>query len=293
MIQCTKALFIRATRRYSAAATIIAAQDLAGISKSKHAIKPLTYPTFGSVEEERQHRKERMAAAFRVFAKRGYDEGVAGHISVRDPEDPSRFWLNPLAQHFSTIKASDLILVDETGEILEGDRPVNRAAFQIHGAIHKHHSHVTAICHTHSKHARAFSAFGKELKMYNQDCCRFYKSHGVYRQFGGVVFTEEEGVNISKSLGQQNKILILQNHGIVSVGKSVDEAAFWFMTFEDLCETQLQIEQSRRAGFEPIEIGNKEAEYTHESIGSSFKGWLNFQGYYDEILKMTKGDFLK
>ena len=223
------------------------------------------YPVFNSLDEERQHRKERLAAAFRIFAKNGDDEGVAGHISVRGTVDPTKLWLNPLAQHFSTIKVSDLILVDETGEIIEGDRPINRAAFEIHGAIHKHHPQVTAICHTHSKFARAFSAFGQELKMYNQDCCSFYKSHGV---------------------------LILQNHGIVSVGETVDEASFWYMCFEKLCETQLQIEAATRTGFEPFTIDDQTATYTQESIGSHYKGWLNFQGYYDEILKLTNGDFL-
>lgn len=266
--------------------------NLAGISKSKHKIKALTYPVFNSLEEERQHRKERLAAAFRIFAKNGYDEGVAGHISVRDPVDPTKFWLNPLAQHFSTIKISDLILVDETGEIIEGDRPINRAAFEIHGAIHKHHPQVTAICHTHSKYAKAFSAFGQELKMYNQDCCRFYKSHGIYREFGGVVFTEEESMKICDALGKNNKVLILQNHGIVSVGETVDEASFWYMCFEKLCETQLQIEAATHAGFEPFIIDDQAATYTQESIGSHYKGWLNFQGYYDEILKLTEGDFL-
>lgn len=267
--------------------------ELAGLSKSRNNIQKLTFPVFESLHEERNYKKARLAAAFRIFAKNGFDEGVAGHISVRDPLDETKFWLNPLAQHFSTIKSSDLILVDHSGEIIEGGKQINRAAFEIHGAIHKYHPHVNAICHAHSKFGRAFSAFGEEIKMYNQDACRFYNSHGVYKDFGGVVFNEEEGHKISAVLGTSNKILILQNHGILSVGDTVDEAAFWYMSFEKACETQLQIEASSHDGFQPKVISDEAAQYTVQNIGTAYKGWLNFQGYYDEILKLTKGDFLK
>jgi ribulose-5-phosphate 4-epimerase/fuculose-1-phosphate aldolase len=66
------------------------------------------------------------------FAERGFDEGVAGHISVRDPILTDHFWLNPLSQHFSQISVSDLILVNEDGDVVIGDEPINAAAFAIH-----------------------------------------------------------------------------------------------------------------------------------------------------------------
>ena len=77
-------------------------------------------PKFETVDQERRHRKERLAAAFRLFAKFGFDEGVAGHITVRDPERPDCFWVNPFGVHFGQIHASDLILVDHTGAVIEG-----------------------------------------------------------------------------------------------------------------------------------------------------------------------------
>ena len=82
-------------------------------------------PKFDSVEAERLHRKQRLAASFRLFARFGFDEGVAGHITARDPELLDHFWVNPFAMHFSQIKVSDLILVNEQGEVVylltEGD----------------------------------------------------------------------------------------------------------------------------------------------------------------------------
>src|SRR5215468_7060080 len=93
-------------------------------------------PTFKSVEEERLHRKQRLAAAFRLFAKFGFDEGVAGHITARDPERTDHFWVNPFGVDFSMIRVSDLVLVNHKGEVVEGDQSVNAAAFAIHSQVH-------------------------------------------------------------------------------------------------------------------------------------------------------------
>jgi hypothetical protein len=83
-------------------------------------------PVFESLIEERRHRKEQLAAAFRLFAKFGFDEGVAGHITARDPERTDHFWVNPFGMHFSHIRVSDLLLVNDLGEVVEGDRPGER-----------------------------------------------------------------------------------------------------------------------------------------------------------------------
>src|SRR3954464_9687905 len=107
-------------------------------------------PTFDSVEEERLHRKQRLAAAFRLFSRFGFDEGVAGHITARDPERTDHFWVNPFGMHFGHIRVSDLVLVNHRGEVVEGNRTVNAAAFAIHGAIHNARPDVIAAAHAHS-----------------------------------------------------------------------------------------------------------------------------------------------
>src|ERR1700743_3986392 len=93
-------------------------------------------PVFSSVEAERKYRKEQLAAGFRLFGKFGFSEGVAGHITVRAPEHPEYFWVNPFGMSFNRIKASDLILVDHKGDVIEGPRPVNRAALVIASRVH-------------------------------------------------------------------------------------------------------------------------------------------------------------
>src|ERR1700693_4917866 len=93
-------------------------------------------PTFATAAEERQHRKRGLAAAFRLFSRFGFDEGVAGHITARDPERRDHFWVNPFGMHFGQIRASDLILVNHRGDVVEGKYPVNGAGFAIHSQVH-------------------------------------------------------------------------------------------------------------------------------------------------------------
>jgi len=264
-----------------------------GKTTSGKRLKIRTYPKFESLEEERLYRKQHLAAAFRVFADRGFDEGVAGHISVRDPILTDHFWLNPLSQHFSQICVSDLILVNEDGDVVIGDEPINAAAFAIHSEIHKARPDVHAACHAHSVYGKAFSVFGRPLDMITQDATRFYKSHAVYDNFGGVVLDREEGKRIAKALGT-GKAAILQNHGLLTVGGSVDEAAFWFISLDKTCHAQLLVDAaSAGSGYKKILISDEEAAFSYTQTGVPEKGWLAFQGYYDEQLAKTQGAFLK
>ena len=119
-------------------------------------------PIHTTVEEERLHRKQRLAAAFRMFSKCGFDEGVAGHITARDPEKLDHFWVNPFGMHFSQIRVSDLILVDREGRVVEGDRMINAAAFAIHSQVHEARPDVVAAAHAHSVYGKSWSSLGRE-----------------------------------------------------------------------------------------------------------------------------------
>ena len=109
-------------------------------------------PSFSGPAEERLHRKRVLAASYRLFARFGFDEGVAGHITARDPERKDCFWVNPFGKYFGAIKASDLCLCDHDGNVLEGQGPINRAAFAIHSRVHAARPDVTAV----TAFARAF-----------------------------------------------------------------------------------------------------------------------------------------
>ncbi|MDB9361388.1 class II aldolase/adducin family protein [Nodularia spumigena CS-588/02] len=237
-------------------------------------------PTFTSLVDERLHRKQRLTAALRLFALYGFDEGIAGHITARDPEHPEHFWVNPLAMHFSLIKVSDLILVNQQGEVISGNYPVNQAAFAIHSQIHAARPDVVAAAHAHSIYGKSWSSLGRLLDPLTQDACSFYQDHSLFNDYTGVVLEVEEGQRISQTLGS-NKAIILKNHGLLTVGHSVDEAAWWFITMERSCQAQLLAEATGK----PHLIKPEYASLANTQVGSHYLGWLSFQPLYEMIVR--------
>ncbi|KAJ5174535.1 aldolase [Penicillium canariense] len=246
-------------------------------------------PKFNSCAEKRQWQLQHMAGAFRVFAREGYAEGISGHISVRDPEFEDRFWINPLGVHFGMLKASDMVCVTVDGEVIGGNSAgsINAAGFQIHSAVHRSRKDVHAICHTHSVHGRAWSAFAKPLQMINQDVCYFYKAHSVYSNYGGIANEASEGENIAKSLGD-GKAVILMNHGLLTVGETVDEAAFLFCLMERSCKVQLLAHQT---GLEKQIVSDEEAAYNFKMASTPETLFAEFQPHFQFEEYLSKGDF--
>jgi len=237
-------------------------------------------PSFATVEEERMHRKVRLAAAFRMFSKAGLDEGVAGHITVRDPEHPESYWVNPFGMHFSLIKQSDLVRVDESGQVVEGGRAVNGAAVAIHCAVHAARPDIIAAAHAHGPYGKTLSALPQLVEPLTQDACAFYNDIGKYENFTGVVLDPEEGKRIGEALGSR-KAVILSNHGMLTVGDTVDSAAWWFLTLERTSQSQLMA----YAAGTPRQIDDEAARATYKQVGYEIAGWFQFQPIFDRIFK--------
>jgi ribulose-5-phosphate 4-epimerase/fuculose-1-phosphate aldolase len=144
-------------------------------------------PKFANAEEERLHIKQRLAAAMRLFAKHGLAEGVAGHMTARDPIRPDRFWCNSYGVHFGRAKVSNLSLIGPRGEILQG-RGANIAAFAIHAPIHQARGDVHAVAHTHGVHGRAWSAMGRLLDPLTQDEALYAREQGGTPEAGWISF---------------------------------------------------------------------------------------------------------
>jgi ribulose-5-phosphate 4-epimerase/fuculose-1-phosphate aldolase len=215
---------------------------------------PVRFPRFDQVEDERRHRKQRLAAAFRLFGHFGFDEGLAGHITARDPERPDHFWVNPLGMNFKMIRVKDLILVND----------------------------VVAAAHAHSVYGKAWSSLRRPLDPLTQDACAFYDDHAVFDDYTGVVLDLEEGKRLAHALGP-NKAVILSNHGLLTVGQtSVDEAAWWFITMERSCQAQLLAE----AAGTPVLIEPEQAKLTAPMVGQPMGGWRAFQPLYDWIVSV-------
>ncbi len=237
-------------------------------------------PKFERVEDERRHRQERLAGAFRLFARYGFDEGLAGHITARDPEFPDHFWVNPLGMYFGHIRVSDLLLVNHQGEVVKGNRPVNKAAFAIHSQIHSARPDVNAAAHAHSLYGKTWSTLKRLLDPLTQDSCAFYEDHALFDDYTGVVLNLDEGKRIAATLGEK-KAIILSNHGLLTVGQSVDEATWWFITMDRSCQAQLMAE----AAGKPALIDSQTASLTHSQIGSHQIGWFSFQSLYEMIVR--------
>ena len=240
-------------------------------------------PARPTIEAERLHRKQQLAGAFRVFGKFGFSEGVAGHITARDPELTDHFWVNPFGISFNKIKVSDLVLVNEHGEIVEGKHEMlNKAAFAIHSRIHEARPDAIAAAHAHSIYGKTWSAFGKKLDPITQDACAFYEDHGLFDDYTGVVNDLGEGDRIAEALGDK-KAAILKNHGLLTVGGSVEEVAWWFISMERCCQAQILAEST----------GNKVHLIDHETalmtrndgVGFPIAGWFSYQPIWQDIVE--------
>ena len=237
-------------------------------------------PTFEDPAAQRHHLRQRLAAAFRLFALYGYDEGAAGHITARDPEYPDRFWVNPFGRHFACLSASDLICVDHAGAVVEGEGMVNQAAFAIHSRLHAARPDVTAAAHSHSIHGKALAAIDTPLRPFCQDACAFFEDHVIHDDFSGVVLDTAEGDAIARSVGDR-KAAILKNHGLLTLGTSVDAAAWWYIAMERCAEAQLAAMAAGTVSTLPDEV----ARTTRGQVGSELAGWFSFQPLWEMITR--------
>jgi ribulose-5-phosphate 4-epimerase/fuculose-1-phosphate aldolase len=146
--------------------------------------------------------------------------------------------------------------------------------------VHRARPDVVAAAHSHSLHGKAWSSLGRPLDPITQDACDFYQDHAVYAGFNGVVVDTEEGGNIATALGA-TKAVILRNHGLLTVGQSVDEAAWWFVRMERCCQVQLLAE----AAGKPTLISDEAAQQTYGIQGTPIAGWFTFQPLYDLIVE--------
>lgn len=233
-------------------------------------------PTFEDKYEERKFLKHRLALAYRIFAQNGFSDGVAGHITVRDPVDPTSFWVNPFGLHFSLITDDDLIRVDHDGKVVEGgsNLRLNYAAYAIHAEIHKARPDVLCAAHCHSIYGRAMCATGGTLEMLTQDFCCFFNDHVLYPNFAGLVLATEEGKEIAACLGNK-KAALLGNHGLLTAGSTIEATIAWFVLLEKCCQVQLAADASSAGTGKPlVTIGAEEARSTWEAIGSQDGGYF-------------------
>jgi ribulose-5-phosphate 4-epimerase/fuculose-1-phosphate aldolase len=184
--------------------------------------------------------KVKLAAAFRIIARRKMDDGIAGHISCRVPGTHDQFWVNPLGLLFEEVTASDLLVVNLRGDVLEGDLPYNQAAFAIHSTLHAERHDVMAICHTHPPKGTAFAALGRPIKILDQNACTFYEDHTLVKEYDGVVASIGQAKAMHRAIGH-HRAAVLQNHGLITLGTSIEQAVIDMLDLERACELNLAV----------------------------------------------------
>jgi len=203
-----------------------------------------------------------LVAVFRWTAKLNMNEGIANHFSVCLPDSDGSFYVNRTGMHFSNIKASDLVLIENKNfeEMKKKPEIVDPTAINIHGAIHKKVPNARCILHTHSKYATALSCLkDPTLPPIDQNTMRFYNRVAVYGDFGGLGF-EEESEKMANSIGNHN-ILLLANHGILTAGPTIARAFDELYYFEKACETYITaLSTGKELNIASPEIAEKTAQ---------------------------------
>ncbi|MEM6415801.1 MAG: class II aldolase/adducin family protein [Pseudomonadota bacterium] len=192
--------------------------------------------------QEARDELDKMVAGFKVLAHtgvvKGLYEGLYGHVSVRVPGAPNCFWVNSVGARYSEMTRDKMVLLTGDGKIIDGRNMRNFAAFFIHAAIHAARPDINCVVHHHSRAACAFSALGVELEPIDQVGCSFYEDHALHSEYSGVIANADQGSDIVNALGDKRS-LILTSHGLITCGKTVEQAIIDYYELERTCDVQL------------------------------------------------------
>jgi ribulose-5-phosphate 4-epimerase/fuculose-1-phosphate aldolase len=190
-----------------------------------------------AVSVERQARVD-LAAAFRLAVRMDLHEGVCNHFTLMLP-DSRRFLLNAYGLHWSEVTASNLLVLDAEGNVLEGDGEAERTAFYIHSRIHLANPRAVCVLHTHMPYATALTLTEPgRLEMVEQNALRFADDIAYDDTYNGLVVDAAEGDRLARMLGDK-RVLFLANHGVIVVGPSVAEAYDLMYYLERACRLQV------------------------------------------------------
>jgi ribulose-5-phosphate 4-epimerase/fuculose-1-phosphate aldolase len=183
-----------------------------------------------------------LAAAYRLVALFGMDDSIYTHISARVPGTEDQFLINPFGMLFRDITASALVKIDLDGNVVEPTTyDVNPAGFTIHSAVHAARHDAACVLHTHTVAGVAVSSLAGGLQPCNQWALQFH-NRVAYHEFEGIALNHAERERLVADLGPTQRALILRNHGLVTLGRSVAEAFILMHNLERACRVQVAIQ---------------------------------------------------
>lgn len=227
-------------------------------------------PTFDDPLSLRQHRKERLVLAYRIFGALRWGALGDGHISARDPVRPDHYWLSRYGVAFARVTIDDLVLVAPDGTVDGQANVVNPAAHFIHWPIHEARPDIVCAAHTHTPYGTPFAALVRQVEPISQESCAFVDDHAIFDDEEVDIVTLDGGKRIAAALGE-NKAISLRNHGHLTVGATIDEAIGWYVMFERVAEVHV------KTGDAAQPISMEGARRARDSVGGPEAGWHSFQ----------------
>jgi ribulose-5-phosphate 4-epimerase/fuculose-1-phosphate aldolase len=215
----------------------------------------------GKVSDAEWQLRVDLAACYRLIARYGWDDLVFTHVSARVPGPQHHFLINPYGLMFDEITASSLVKVDDQcNKLHDTPFPVNPAGFVIHSAVHAVRDDVQCVLHTHTRAGVAVSAQrGGVLPISQQST--FVLASLAYHDYEGVAFRDDEKPRLQADLGDKT-FLMLRNHGLLTVGKSIADAFLSMYVFETTCQIQI----AAQAGGPLVEVDPRIVAGTAEAM---------------------------
>lgn len=226
-------------------------------------------PTFDDLGELRAYRQQRTALAYRIFGALRYGALGDGHITVRDPERLDHFWLARNGVPFSDVTVDDLVLVGPDGRVVAGHGWINPAAYFIHAPVHEARPDVVSAAHTHTPYGTPFAAQVRLLQPISQESCSFFEDHALFDDEEVDIASTEGGKRIGVALGT-TKAVILRNHGLLTVGASVDSAVGFFLQMERAAEVHVKVPHA-------VPISDEAARSAYQGLGGETTGHQLFE----------------
>jgi L-ribulose-5-phosphate 4-epimerase len=184
--------------------------------------------------------RKTLAEAGRVLASEDHGDYVAGHITARLPDDPQRFLMKPAGIGFEEMTSDNIITVDIEGVKVAGTMPRHNEVF-IHSEVLRARPDMNAVLHSHPPYTVAFSSLGRPLLPVGNDGVHFSDGLPVFSETTDLIINQERGKAVARCLGQ-HQALILRNHGIVTAGKTIEEAVWYALRLERACRIQMLAE---------------------------------------------------
>jgi ribulose-5-phosphate 4-epimerase/fuculose-1-phosphate aldolase len=216
------------------------------------------------VRIERERRQRDAVAGYRILGSYGWGDDGSGHISARDPEHADSFWLLRYGVAFSSATTDDLVLVGPDGAPRLGAGPINDAAYFIHRPIHHARPDVVGVVHTHTGYGTPFAALCTTLAAMSQEACAFHDDQAVFAGEDLDVVDLDAGGRLATALGP-NRLLVLANHGLLTVAPTVSQAVGFFVLAERAAEVQVKCPGGRI-------VSDESARRVYASIGTPAHG---------------------